>query len=67
MTTVCFHCLPVGGDRTRMRQQPCDHQLTDHRWYAARVLVVLSQILSGGLEVHKQRHIVADLLPVGIV
>ena len=40
------------------------HQLGDDGRDAAGMLVVLAEILAGGLEVDEERHLVADRLPV---
>ena len=55
--TVSAFCADLAGP----------HQLADHRGHAAGAMVFLAQVLAGRLQVHQQRNVVADLLPVVVV
>ncbi len=50
-----------------MRQQAGLHQFGDHRRHAAGVVIILAEIFARRLQVHQQRDVVADRLPVVVV
>ena len=67
VAAVLAHRPAIDRQRIGMRQQAGLHQLGDDGGNAAGVMVVLAEIFAGRLQVHQQRYLVADRLPVIIV